>query len=145
MKEYKYYGHDVHIDIDNKEYSHINNIQELYNALEKCWSIETCAPRLRREWSEENKTRGQCSITAFLVQDIMGGEVYGVPLSDGNYHCFNIVNGQKFDLTSEQFQDVTLDYEHVKEQSREVHFAKEEKYQRYLLLKEKLKKLAICQ
>ena len=95
---------------------------------------------MRKDWSKDNKTLGQCSITAFLVQDIFGGEVYGVPLGDGNYHCFNKIGDVAFDLTSEQFGDIRLDYQNVVLQSRDIHFSKEEKYQRYLYIKEQLKK-----
>ena len=95
---------------------------------------------MRQNWSPENKTLGQCSITAFLAQDIFGGKVYGVPRSDGNYHCYNVVGEVKFDLTSEQFGDEVLVYEGNPEQFREVHFAKEEKKLRYEYLKEQLGK-----
>ena len=44
----------------------------------------------------------------------------------------------EFDLTSEQFGDEKLCYENNAEQTREEHFASEEKYQRYLLLKDRL-------
>lgn len=44
-----------------------------------------------------------------------------------------------FDLTSEQFGDEKLDYTNNPEQFREVHFQKEEKRQRYELLKARLK------
>jgi hypothetical protein len=47
-----------------------------------------------------------------------------------------------FDLTSEQFGDEVLCYTGNPEQSRDVHFAKEEKYRRYLYLKEQLH--ALC-
>ncbi|MBR5345933.1 MAG: alpha/beta hydrolase [Clostridia bacterium] len=113
---------------------------QVYDLLTRAWCAETCAPRMRPDWSEQNRTLGQCSITAFLAQDLFGGKVYGVPLGDGNFHCFNVVDGCAFDLTSEQFGDEQLDYVHAEEQSREVHFAKEEKYHRYLLLKEKFEK-----
>ena len=93
---------------------------------------------MQKDWNENNITWGQCSITAFLVQDIFGGRVYGVPLSDGSVHCYNEVDHQVFDLTSEQFLPQILNYENNPEQFREMHFAKEEKYQRYLLLKQKL-------
>jgi len=43
-----------------------------------------------------------------------------------------------FDLTSEQFQGVTLNYADCPEQHRETHFAKEEKRLRYELLKRRL-------
>ena len=84
-------------------------------------------------------TLGQCSITAFLAQDIFGGEVYGIPLGDGNFHCYNKAGGRVFDLTSEQFLPETLIYAGDPLQSREVHFAKEEKRLRYERLKSMLK------
>ena len=116
--------------------------RDYYDLLSQIWSADTCASRMRQNWSPENKTLGQCSITAFLLQDIYGGEVYGVPLGDGNYHCFNVVGDCVFDLTSEQFGDEKLNYENNPEQFREVHFAKEEKHLRYNYLKaELLKKL----
>lgn len=108
---------------------------DLYNALLQCWCADTCAPRMRDKWSPSNPTWGQCSITAFLAQDIFGGKVYGVPRDGGNYHCFNVVGDCVFDLTSEQFGDEKLDYENCPEQSREVHFAKVEKKERYEKLK----------
>lgn len=114
------------------------NIRELYEKLLSCWSRETCAPRMRADWSPENPTLGQCSITSFIVQDLLGGEVYGIPLPGGGAHCFNEVDGFRFDLTSEQFGDKNLDYVNVIKQRREDHFADPDKYARYLLLKEKL-------
>jgi hypothetical protein len=113
-------------------------IRALYEDLSQLWSLETCAPRLRPDWSPENRTLGQCSITAFLVQDLLGGEVRGVPLPDGSVHCFNVVDGYLFDLTSEQFGDAVLDYEDRPLQSREMHFANADKRQRYELLKARL-------
>ena len=121
------------------EYKGIHTPQELYDALMHIWCEYTCAPRLRPEWSEENITLGQCSITAFLVQDIFGGEVYGILRPGGNYHCYNVVGDAVFDLTSEQFGDEKLNYEGNPLQSRDTHFAKEEKHQRYEYLRKQLK------
>ena len=112
--------------------------RDIYDLLSNIWCEYTCAPRMRKDWSEANRTLGQCSITAFLAQDLFGGMVYGVPLEDGNYHCFNVVGDCVFDLTSEQFGDTVLNYENCPEQFREVHFTKEEKRQRYEYLKQRL-------
>ncbi|MBQ9415054.1 MAG: hypothetical protein IJU16_08030 [Clostridia bacterium] len=112
--------------------------REYYDRLSAIWCADTCAPRMRDRWTPDNKTCGQCSITAFLMQDLFGGRVYGVPLEDGNYHCFNVVGDCVFDLTSEQFGDRTLSYVDCPEQFREVHFAKEEKRKRYEYLRAKL-------
>ena len=96
---------------------------------------------MRSDWSTENPTLGQCSITSFLIQDIFGGRVYGVPLEDGGFHCFNDVDGCIFDLTSEQFGDTKLVYTNCPEQFREVHFTKEEKRLRYEELKQRLREV----
>ena len=112
--------------------------RDIYDLLSNIWCEYTCAPRMRKDWSEANRTLGQCSITAFLAQDLFGGKVYGVPLEDGNYHCFNVVGDCVFDLTSEQFGDTVLNYENCPEQFREVHFTKEEKRQRYEYLRQRL-------
>ena len=71
--KYKFYGWKMAVQpAINKEYKGIKTPQDLYDALLKIWCEYTCAPRLREEWSRENITLGQCSITAFLVQDIFG-------------------------------------------------------------------------
>ncbi len=134
MDRYCFYGWET----ANVQDSRGLTPREMYDLLSGIWCAETCAPRMRPDWSAENKTLGQCSITAFLMQDLYGGKVYGVPLGDGNYHCFNDVDGCVFDLTSEQFGGKKLDYSRCPEQFREVHFAKAEKRQRYEYLKERL-------
>ena len=62
----------------------------------------------------------------------------GVPLADGNFHCFNVAGECVFDITSEQFGDEKLDYEHCPEQERGVHFQKAEKKARCEQLKMRL-------
>jgi len=111
---------------------------DYYDMLTGIWCAETCAPRLRDRWNADNKTLGQCSVTAFLLQDFFGGKVYGVLRPGGNYHCFNVVENCVFDLTSEQFGDEVLDYTDCTEQFREIHFLKEEKRQRYEFLKQRV-------
>ena len=134
MKAYKFYGWQTAGVADTRGLTP----RDYYDLLSGVWCAETCAPRMRPDWTPENRTLGQCSITAFLLQDLYGGQVYGVPLGDGNYHCFNAVDGCVFDLTSEQFGEKQLDYSDCVEQFRAVHFAKEEKQQRYNALREKL-------
>ena len=139
--KYKFWGwEEANVPAVNKQYSGICTPLDLYDALSEIWCAQTCAPRMRQDWTPENKTLGQCSITAFLAQDIFGGKVYGVPLSGGNYHCYNVVGDCRFDLTSEQFGDKILIYKNNPEQFREVHFAKEEKRLRYEYLKKELER-----
>ena len=141
QREYKFYGWQT-ADVKplNSEYALIKDPRALYDELSEIWCRETCAPRMREQWTAENKTFGQCSITAFLVQDIFGGKVYGIPREGGTFHCYNEVDGHVFDLTSEQFGDEALVYEGNPEQFREDHFAKAEKHERYVFLKAELEK-----
>ncbi len=141
MGEYKFYGHETAGAPRPLESSlaWLKSPLDLYDALsDGLWRKETCAPRMQYEWTPENKTLGQCSITAFIVQDLFGGEVYGILRPGGNYHCYNVIGDARFDLTSEQFgeeaKDLVYDDKHL--QSREVHFAKEEKKARYEYLKQ---------
>ena len=134
MKEYKFHGWE------NATIQDSNSLtpRDYYDLLSDIWSADTCTPRLKNQWNSNNRTLGQCSITAFLMQDIFGGKVYGIRRSGGNYHCFNVVGNCVFDLTSEQFGNEILNWDICQEQFREVHFAREEKRQRYLLLKSEL-------
>ena len=141
MKEYHFYGWEqANVPAVTDQYAGIKTPVDLYDALSEIWCADTCAPRMRANWTPENKTLGQCSITAFLAQDIFGGKVYGIRRPDGNYHCYNVVGDCCFDLTSEQFGEEVLSYEGNPMQSREVHFSKKEKRLRYEYLKEKLRK-----
>lgn len=138
---YKFWGaENANVQALTNDYIGINTPIALYEALSQIWCSDTCAPRMRDNWSKDNMTLGQCSITAFLAQDIFGGEVYGILRSGGNYHCYNVIGDCKFDLTSEQFGDEVLNYENNPEQFREIHFSKEEKRLRYQYLKEELKR-----
>ncbi len=142
---YHFYGWKTagNVKAKNSVYAGIETPLDLYDALSLIWCADTCAPRMRSDWTEENKTLGQCSITAFLAQDIFGGEVYAMPTDNGGVHCYNVVDGYTFDLTSEQFGERarTLCYEGNELQEREsaMHFGKEEKRRRYEYLREKLR------
>ncbi|MCC8066021.1 MAG: hypothetical protein LIO94_02795 [Clostridiales bacterium] len=140
-KRYYFYGwENATVPAITNQFAGIRSPQDLYDALAGLWCADTCAPRMRADWTPENKTLGQCSITAFLAQDIFGGEVYGILRPGGNYHCYNVIGDCVFDLTSEQFGDEILNYSDNPLQSREIHFAKEEKRLRYEKLKADLQK-----
>jgi len=144
MKHYQFYGWEqALVKPVYEKYQKIASPRVLYDLLSELWCAGTCAPRMRDEWTKENKTLGQCSITAFLAQDIFGGKVYGILRPGGNYHCYNVIGDCCFDLTSEQFgkEAKELVYEGNPEQFRDVHFAKEEKRLRYEYLKKELEKI----
>jgi len=141
---YNFYGWQTagEVKAKNSIYRGVVTPLDLYDALSAIWCADTCAPRMRKKWTEENRTLGQCSITAFLAQDIFGGLVYAMPTDNGGVHCYNEVDGHIFDLTSEQFGEKadTLCYEgnQIQERESQEHFGKEEKRQRYEYLKKQL-------
>jgi hypothetical protein len=139
MEEIRFYiSKNVNIFPINKDFYFIKDIFHFYDLIKDLWSRETCAPRLKESWDKSNPSLGQCSITSFLLQDIFGGEVYGIKQENGNYHCYNVIKDIIVDITSEQFKQKNLDYSQGKLQSKYTHFLKEEKYQRYLSLKDSL-------
>lgn len=139
-RKYIFYGNESAdmLPLD-PAFSRLHDPRDLYDLLSDVWCEYTCAPRLRSGWSLDNITLGQCSITAFIVQDIFGGDVYGVLRPGGNYHCYNVISNKVFDLTSEQFKGEVLSYENNPIQSRVTHFSKEEKRLRYEYLRKALK------
>ncbi len=139
-----YNPHHNEIKAVNKIYPGIESLDDLYDALCHCWTRETCTERLRNKWSESNKTAGQCAITAFIVQDIFGGEIHEMDTGRG-LHCYNVIDGIAIDLTSEQFGDEAekLSYENNPLQpEREIRMNQTQKRERYELLKANLE--AFC-
>ena len=146
----KYYGNDKTEKIINISgmYPAVKTPTDLYILLQDIWCKYTCTERLQNNWSTDNKALGQCSITAFLAQDIFGGKVYGMKRSGGNMHCYNVVDGVTFDLTSEQFGDeaVKLVYDtetdEIQDRDSEKHLKLETKRRRYNYLTKELQRIA---
>lgn len=70
------------------------------NFLRECWSRESSSL-----WTAENPARGQCGVTALVIQDYFGGEILKT-LVDGKSHFYNEINGCKYDFTADQFQSL---------------------------------------
>ncbi len=132
--------------VDDTETIAIDTMLELYELLKGAWCAETCAPRLRAGWTAQNSTLGQCSVTAFLVQDIFGGQVYAMKTENG-LHCYNVIQDYEIDFTCEQFgeraadlvYDLTVD--EVQNRNADRHFGNGEKRFRYELLRERCEDL----
>jgi hypothetical protein len=77
--------------------------------IRSCWSAETCDPVDLADWSPSNPARGQCAVTALVVQDLLGGDLLlaQVHHDDGSHqgvHFWNrLQGGLEIDLTREQF------------------------------------------
>jgi hypothetical protein len=67
-------------------------------ALLHSWSLETSG-----QWLVSNPARGQCNVTALLINEFFGGEILKTPLAEGD-HFYNRINGRRIDLTDSQFE-----------------------------------------
>jgi hypothetical protein len=70
---------------------------ELYRRLMQAWSGETSG-----KWQRDNPACGQCSVTALVVQDLLGGELLKTKVA-GAWHFYNCIDGRRWDLTVSQF------------------------------------------
>ena len=71
--------------------------QEFYDRLRRAWSIETSS-----RWTDENPAQGQCSVSALVAQDVLGGDILKTR-TPGGTHFYNRVDGVRWDFTIGQF------------------------------------------
>lgn len=79
-------------------------LEALRQALQSAWSADTSAAH---GWSEDNCAKGQCAVTACVVQDYLGGDILNtvaaLPNGETISHYFNVIDGETVDLTKIQF------------------------------------------
>lgn len=68
-------------------------------ALLKSWSIKSSF-----KWTKDNPAKGQCGVTALVVNDLLGGLIRKTPLFEG-WHFYNEINGIRYDFTVSQFNE----------------------------------------
>jgi len=122
------------------------NLQIINEALRKSWSAETSSTG---DWNSGNPSLGQCTVTACIVQDYLGGDIVNsiatLPSGKKISHYFNLVNGKYIDLTSQQFADETIFTDPMPKKksfssTREYCLSNENTNNRYEILKAKVAK-----
>ena len=71
--------------------------EQIREVVSRCWSVETDA-----KWLPDNPARGQCNATSLVVNDLCGGEIRKTE-TPGGWHFYNLVAGNRYDLTESQF------------------------------------------
>jgi hypothetical protein len=85
------------------------SLADIERVIRASWSAQTCDPVDLAEWSTESPARGQCAVTALVVQDLLGGElllaeVRNAEGSRQGLHYWNrLPGGVEVDVTREQF------------------------------------------
>jgi len=120
--------------IQNKE-----QINFFIHLLNKSWSKDTCYPKIKNDWSSNNKSLGQCAVTSLIINDHFGGDIYKVKIN-GNSHYFNIINNEIIDLTKDQFQTKKIEYLNIEKKGRKEILQTKNTLERYNILKNQINK-----
>jgi hypothetical protein len=88
----------------------VTGFGRLDEALRASWDRQTCDPVDLPFWNAQNPARGQCGVTALVVQDLLGGDLVQAEVlhRDGTrqgVHYWNRLGAVEMDLTREQFTD----------------------------------------
>jgi hypothetical protein len=76
-------------------------LERASEALAQSWSRDTSAePEV---WSEQTPSRGQCAVTALVVQDLFGGELLRCDAEHTSHYWNRLPSGHEVDLTRHQF------------------------------------------
>ncbi len=116
----------------------LEKVSLLKAALESVWAKDTSHRDSVDAWSEDNKSAGQCAVTALIVNDILGGKLAKIKVGDVG-HYFSVIDDKIVDLTREQFGDQAVSYEDYEVRSRDYMLSDEDTKQRYELLKSRLR------
>lgn len=69
------------------------------DALLQSWSLRSSS-----KWTKDNPAKGQCGVTALVVNDLFGGEIMKTKLP-GGWHFYNVSGGKRYDFTASQFNE----------------------------------------
>jgi len=101
----------------------------LYQIMRRCWSPETGG-----KWHPSYPARGQCSVTAIVIQDLLGGDIVKTEV-DGQWHFYNLIDGRRWDLTMSQF-DTPIGYADLPSSRKEA--LSDTSAERYRLLRDRV-------
>lgn len=107
-----------------------NKLLLIEQCLLKYWSIKTSS-----KWTAENPYKGQCGVTALVINDLFGGNILKTEVEE-QWHFYNLIDGKRHDFTSKQF-NFEINYQDI-ESDRDEALADTNEFQ-YSTLKESIK------
>lgn len=109
---------------------------DLFDAIRRSWAADTSVDG---EWSPERASRGQCAVTALLIQDVYGGQLIRATVGDVSHYWNLLPGGEEIDLTRSQFDS----FDPVNPEIRERAFLLADAHTaaRYRLLAERVRRL----
>jgi hypothetical protein len=84
-------------------------LTDLEQAVRTSWGADTCDPVDRADWHPGNPARGQCGVTALVLNDLLGGdlvlgEVHVAGERTGIHYWNRFGTDLEVDLTRDQFR-----------------------------------------
>ena len=111
--------------------------------IRNAWCRETAHPSYRSKWTKENPSVGQCLVTALIIQEEFGGDIYSCKVGNCS-HFVNIINERIIDKTAEQFggaEKIKYIDGSFRLRKRELLLKSKDVKERYTLLKARLNEL----
>lgn len=109
------------------------DVDDLRTALESAWNKSTSVDS---DWNPTTPSRGQCAVTALVVQDEYGGSLLRSVVEGVSHYWNRLPDGREIDLTRDQFHAFEPDKIVERERGYVLSFPDTEK--RYMLLRERL-------
>ncbi len=101
------------------------------------WDSSTAFPMPTCDLLRNDRAIGQCAVSAVLLQDYFGGDIKKGIVNGQFKHYWNVIDGEKLDITASQFcPPITITNE--KKASREKLLADSSFYRRYSILKSRV-------
>lgn len=77
------------------------NGNDLEIALRDSWSAATSAEP--ESWNPANPAKGQCAVSALIIQDHLGGQLVRAETAKGSHYWNRLPDGTEIDITRDQF------------------------------------------
>ncbi len=106
----------------------------LRNIIEPSWTRETS---IDKNWTWNNRARGQCAVTALVVQDYVGGDLLRAEVNGTSHYWNRAPSGLEIDLTRKQFPKNTV-FPSGEIRSREYVLSYPDTFIRYLRLQKNI-------
>lgn len=75
-------------------------MSSLVQAIQQSWDGDTS---VTSDWTASRPSRGQCAVTALVVQDYLGGDLLRATVEGTSHYWNRLPDGQIIDLSREQF------------------------------------------
>jgi hypothetical protein len=112
----------------------------LAEAIRHSWSAETTVDC---NWSSNQPSKGQCAVTALVVQDYFGGAILRATVSGVSHYWNRLSNGTIIDLTRDQFS--SFDPTEIEPRTRRYILSYAATAARYRILSERVRRRLVME